>query len=409
MEFYNDLNTFIQGLTLDHLKCKQTKIKIEELLRQLRVLIQLLEMNPITREIVSCSKFLQTNNISNDYDRKYSEVSDLYLSLNNPICIKNNVKYLNANWNKDINRLNMLRKIQCYNQCKKLVEYSKSQPEQKTTEWLIKRQSYITASVVAVALNKNKYTSKFKSLCESSGIYPAFVGNEATVFGEKYEPVATKIYELDNNIPNEKKVKVFESAFIPSRDPRYFYIGGSPDGIVLETNIKDGKKIKDGYLIEIKCPFRRYPRGTVPEHYWMQMQIQMEVCDLERGYFLDFKIKDFEHFEDMLSYSSRNKFFHKGAVISIDKPIKENVVKEIKVYSPIYSYEEPETTVRDWVHKKIKRLNNYTVTYYLVTHKYYVEVFRNRKWLADNAKEIFQFWNDKQYYKKNFQELYEQL
>ena len=95
------------------------------------------------------------------------------------------------------------------------------------------------------------------------------------------------------------------------------------------------------------------------------MQIQMEVCDLERGYFLDFKIKDFEHFEDMLSYSSRNKFFHKGAVISIDKPIKENVVKEIKFIRPFILMKNQKQLYVIGAHKKIKRLNNYSVTYYL--------------------------------------------
>lgn len=372
------------------------------------------------RRILSCGRFLMHNNLRMNtgiFDNKYTQVYDLYMSLTYPICQMEDMKYLHHDWNKDINRLNPLRKIQCYYQCKKLIKYTEHQPEQKSVEWLTKRESYITASVVAVALNKNKYKSYIESLFESSGIFPAFVGNEATLFGEKYEPVATKIYELDHNIICDEYIKesrVYESAFIPSSDPRYFYIGGSPDGIVLEKTIRNGHITRDGYLIEIKCPFRRWPKGNVPEHYWMQMQIQLEVCDLERGYFVDFKIREYDDFVDILTY--RYEYCNKGAVININTPIGfskkgEPIANVTNYYSPIFTYQDSETDVLNWVKQTIKEKNidNYSVSYYIVAKKYYTEVIRDRAWLNSNSAQIYKYWGDKQYYKHNFQELFDIL
>ena len=42
-------------------------------------------------------------------------------------------------------------------------------------------------------------------------------------------------------------------------------------------------------MLEIKCPPIRKFTTEVPEHYWIQMQGQLETCDLEECDFLQVK------------------------------------------------------------------------------------------------------------------------
>jgi len=377
------------------------------------------------RKILSSGRFLPSNvfnKVPRLHDKTYMDLYDLYLSLHEPILCIDGLKYLHPEWKKNINRLNFLRKIQNYYKTEELIEYSAHQPEQKSDDWLAKRIGYITASLAAVALGANKYKTRIDSLLEIVGIIAKFVGNEATDFGEKYEPVATAIYELDINKDINTKIKVYESAFIPSSDPRYFFIGGSPDGLVLEKKYTDNGNTfvsKDGYLIEIKCPLNRWPRGTVPKHYWMQMQMQMEVANLERGYFLDFKFKEFDSIVDVINYSY--PYNKKGAIIEfiISETYSKSgeLIKHIvRYHSPIYEYEYEDRDVYDWarntLNEKIKKYGNplkYKINYWILAKRHFVEVLRDRTWLHDSADELYRYWSDKHYYTHHFDELYNYL
>ena len=56
-------------------------------------------------------------------------------------------------------------------------------------------------------------------------------------------------------------------------------------------------------MLEIKCPPKRQFTNEVPRHYWMQMQGQLEVCDLEECDFLECKLVEYadeeEYYEDI--------------------------------------------------------------------------------------------------------------
>lgn len=57
------------------------------------------------------------------------------------------------------------------------------------------------------------------------------------------------------------------------------WIGASPDGIT-----------DCGSMVEIKCPYRRQiVPGHVPHHYYPQIQVQLEVCDLSLCYFVQWQ------------------------------------------------------------------------------------------------------------------------
>jgi hypothetical protein len=59
----------------------------------------------------------------------------------------------------------------------------------------------------------------------------------------------------------------------------YPWLAASPDGITAR-----------GYCVEIKCPLRRkIIPGEVPHHYYPQIQVQMEVCNVDFCYFIQYK------------------------------------------------------------------------------------------------------------------------
>ena len=78
-----------------------------------------------------------------------------------------------------------------------------------------------------------------------------------------YEPVATKFYELINNLT------VLEFGLVPH--PEFKIFGASPDGICDIDSPDD----YIGRMLEIKCPPKRQFTDEVPRHYWMQIQGQL--------------------------------------------------------------------------------------------------------------------------------------
>lgn len=155
--------------------------------------------------------------------------------------------------------------------------------EQKSAEWEQKRAKIVTASIVATALNSgwsipgSQYTLPFLQsetlMMEKAGMCKGFEGNEATLHGEKLEPVAR-----DNYVKRSGENLILFGLVI---HPTFSFLGASPDGI--------GQK--SARLLEIKCPRSRTVKegNAVPGHYWIQCQIQMEVCDLEECDYFEFR------------------------------------------------------------------------------------------------------------------------
>jgi hypothetical protein len=55
------------------------------------------------------------------------------------------------------------------------------------------------------------------------------------------------------------------------------FLAASPDGLIVKSPHKD----KICRLVEIKCPYTRKVGGDIPFEYWVQMQIQMEVAEID--------------------------------------------------------------------------------------------------------------------------------
>jgi putative phage-type endonuclease len=205
-------------------------------------------------------------------------------------------------------------------------------PEQRSNEWYSLRDTMLTASSLADALGKGHFRTRDQLLIEkSSKEPPPRFGNAITEWGVMYEPVATTFYEKLNNL------KILEFGLVPH--PRFKIFGASPDGICSEKSPGD----YIGRMLEIKCPPKRKFTKEVPEHYWMQMQGQLECCDLEECDFLQVKLEEYASKEEYLQDSDGAsvqgktlKDFPKGLVLSFVS-YKDGETKYHYEYSEFYT------------------------------------------------------------------------
>lgn len=145
------------------------------------------------------------------------------------------------------------------------------QYEQRSPEWFQQRNNAITASDIPTVLGENSYKTSLSLLIDKCDANPRpFVGNAATKWGTHYEDIAIERYSQLRN----KQVLSFGLLIHPD----YPWLGGSPDGITT-----------DGILLEVKCPLKRkIVMGEVPHHYLSQILLNLEICDLELGHFIEY-------------------------------------------------------------------------------------------------------------------------
>ena len=170
--------------------------------------------------------------------------------------------------------------IYCVDGLESIMEYLNSveQPEQRTKEWFDYRHEVVTASSASnIFGGKGGYDAYKKEK-----ILPLkhFQGGDACKHGVQFEEVAQNIYQ------NITQTTVGEYGCI--RHQTISHLGASPDGIVIES--KDPKLA--GRMLEIKCLYSRPLTGVPLYKYWVQCQLQMEVCNLEFCDFFECKIDE---------------------------------------------------------------------------------------------------------------------
>jgi len=198
---------------------------------------------------------------------------------NNALIRYNNNKSINlsSQYIKIKNRLEILKNIK--------------QPEQRSDEWYVFRNSILTASNIwKVFISESSQNQLVLEKCEPIDINKFKVTNlnSPLHWGQKYEPVSTMYYEY------KYKTQVTEFGCI--RHDKYSFIAASPDGIIC-----DDKSDLFGRMLEIKNVVSREITGIPKMEYWIQMQIQMEVCDLNECDFLETKFIEYENYEEYLN------------------------------------------------------------------------------------------------------------
>ena len=289
-----------------------------------------------------------------------------------------------------------LGKLYLYNDMKnKVIELKKLDlPEQRTPEWFEMRKNKLTASAFADALGKGHFSTRNQSLLDKI-ISKPFVENPITEWGVKYEEVATRFYEYLTGS------SIYEFGLIPH--PEFPAFGASPDGICdVNSPIE-----YIGRMLEIKCPPKRKFTKSVPPHYMMQMQGQLEVCDLEFCDFLQVKLEEYENFED---YKNDKNETNDNGVKSDDLPkgyiitfMKKNDPKFHYLYCPLFTSDED---IVKWKDEKINYLseNNFTFKeekYWKIIRYECTLVNRNREWWLNNVVNIYNYYKDLLYYKKD--------
>jgi putative phage-type endonuclease len=305
------------------------------------------------------------------------------------------------------------------------------QPAQRTPEWFAARNDKITASSAATALDENKYSSSDEYLIEKCTDH-VFTDNKFCHHGKKYEPVATMLYEYMYD------VTVKEFGLIGH--PRFNYLGASPDGIVTPCR----KHTMDftprfGRMLEIKVPYSRKMEfagdvdGTIcPHYYWVQVQCQLEACDLEKCDFWQVKLTEYDTIGEYLAdseptidaiketadlFNGNNRFLRKGMVIEllpndvVESPDFANagpdvVFKSVYIYPPTLLYDNEQ--YMNWVGLTLANLPNTHPDYKFICVRYWrVErchnetITRDREWFAKAQPKFCAFWDRVLYYRSH--------
>jgi len=162
---------------------------------------------------------------------------------------------------------------------------NKPQTAQHSADWYSQRRNRLTASEFAQILDGKRAALLRQKLSTDTGDRVGFASPvgiaqadgemNATTWGHRFEPLTRRIYELEIAGPGTVNDGLgrFTHATIP-------WLSASPDGLVVKGPLR-------GRLVEIKSPKTRKPGEFVPDEYYVQMQIQMEVCDLDAVDFVE--------------------------------------------------------------------------------------------------------------------------
>lgn len=307
------------------------------------------------------------------------------------------------------------------------------QPVQRSPEWFLMRNDMITASSGACVLGENKYEKPDKVLLEKIGHGEKFGENKFVHHGKKYEKIATMIYEHIYNI------KVGEFGLIPHQESettkKISYLGASPDGICTNLSLDGNFSDMVGTMLEIKCPYSREIQtkgiedGEIcPHYYWIQVQLQLECCDLERCDFWQCNIKEYNNFEEIDNDFSNTYTENQNENMIFSNNLKRGMILQflpknhvLDKYEKLewfskYIYPSHLDMTLDDYNKWVKyMINNYQKHYPELVDKYYFDkvlywklesshnliIRRDKEWFNINLLKLKNFWDKVELYRNN--------
>jgi putative phage-type endonuclease len=301
-----------------------------------------------------------------------------------------NVKHLHIDNDLDINEDNLVIEVDFMvdpNFIEKMaahIDYlrSKPQPEQRTNDWYKFRHNLLTASNAHKALStqaakNNLICEKCQPLKQIDPENPEVVKsvniNSPLHHGQKYEPLSVMLYEQKYN------TKVEDFGCI--QHDNYDFIGASPDGINVDKNSP-----LFGRMLEIKNVVSRVINGIPKKEYWIQMQLQMEVCDLDYCDFLETKFVEYENEND---YKSDNEST-KGIILyfSNGTPVPHYV------YQPLdLNDEDSEKWIEEYIENVEENMTWIKTIYWKLDAYSCILVERNKSWFKHNIGQFENIWN----------------
>jgi len=261
------------------------------------------------------------------------------------------------------------------------------QPAQRTPAWYEFRNNLISASSLSKVFGSEAQVNSliYEKCCPNDPNAPDFSRTNiesAAHWGVKYESVTTMIYEdmFHTNV----------GVFGCIRHPKYDFIGASPDGINIDI-----KSTRYGRMLEIKNIYNRDITGTPKEEYWVQTQIQMEVCDLDYCDFVETRIKEYSGEADYLADQSKHDY--SGIVLYF---IETNA-RSSTVNQPHYKYMPFHLTwpeQQDWIREtrescKVEGFVLLRTLYWYLDELSCVLIPRNRVWFNAALPKIKSVWD----------------
>jgi len=198
--------------------------------------------------------------------------------------------------------------------------------------------------------------------------------NSSLHWGVKYEPLSVLIYE-----------DMFQTTiedFGCIQHDKYAFLGASPDGI----NV-DCASPRYGRMLEIKNIVNREIDGIPKQEYWVQMQLQMEVCGLNECDFLETKFVECDESEYWASSKRKGVILYFHALNG--KPFY--LYMPFRITSPC--------DIDYWQEQMVELYQSSEYKYIWIKTYYWklevlscVLVCRNRQWFNDNIAEMAELW-----------------
>lgn len=258
------------------------------------------------------------------------------------------------------------------------------QPIQRTPEWYQFRWNLITASNAWKAFESQSTINQLiyekcqpiKKFDNEEDVKMVNT-NSSLHWGQKFEPLSVLIYE------HKFKTQVEDFGCIQHKT--YKFIGASPDGINVDKNCD-----RYGRMLEIKNVVSRDINGIPKKEYWVQMQLQMEVCDLDECDFLETKFTEYSDYE---TYKNDTTDKMKGIIIYFHT--KDG--KPFYVYKPLTIVEEHDITQWEDDILSLYQSDKYNYTYMKFIY-WKLDVFscvlvlRNHLWFKNNIPQLEKVW-----------------
>lgn len=266
---------------------------------------------------------------------------------------------------------------------------SRPQAEQCTEQWYIDRWNRLSGSnaykafgsqsqVNSLILEKCKplNTAKYKSVNVESPLH----------HGKRFEQVSTMLYEY------LYQTKIEEFGCVPHH--KHSFIGASPDGIVVNSD-----NPRYGRMLEIKNVTSRKITGIPKEEYWVQMQVQMEVCNLNECDFLETEMFTYESYDDF----EKDGTFQKSA----NGKYKGIIMFFIVDNTPYYEYPPfqcSQTEYEQWEEEMMIKHKSHTWNcniYYRIDTISCILVLRNKIWAKAAIARLSEVWETILYEREN--------
>ena len=257
-----------------------------------------------------------------DYDSIFDMVDIHCHTQDNPNFPLRSLKHCNYNYHCEeygLDESALLSQLQ--NKIYHLRVLNEVAPKQRTPEWYQRRYNMMTASNLWQALNtdaqRNRLIYEKCKPLDFGYTENKWVNTDNSLhWGVKYEPLTALIYEKLTG------AKIEEFGCI--QHEKYPFLGASPDGIVTNSDSP-----LFGRMLEIKNIYNRDMDGTPSEAYWIQIQMQLECCNLDVCDFVETRFKE---------YGSESEVFEEADTTLDRGLILHFIPKDGKSNVPLYKY-----------------------------------------------------------------------